>query len=125
LGDDAVLEFEVRSTAVGADGCIVSIRGELDMYTAPQLEAALGNGGRPIVDLLEVGFLDSTALGVLVASAKREREQGRWLAVVCDHRAILRVFEITGVIGLFRLYDSLEAAVEHAVGAEADRAGRR
>jgi anti-sigma B factor antagonist len=85
--------------------------------TAPQLQEslhALIAQGRAslVIDLLAVTFLDSTALGVLVGALKRCREQGGELQLVLADARIMKIFEITGLITVFPIVDSL-AAVGH------------
>ena len=55
---------------------VVSLRGEIDVYTAPRLRQALidlveGGAKDIVVDMDRVDFLDSTGLGVLVGGLKR------------------------------------------------------
>ncbi|MGP0030184.1 MAG: STAS domain-containing protein [Acidimicrobiales bacterium] len=93
---------------------IVAVSGEIDVATAPQLQEtlhALIARGRTdlVVDLLEVTFLDSTALGVLVGALKRCREQGGELRLVVTEPRIVKIFEITGLTTVFRIVDSLAA----------------
>jgi anti-sigma B factor antagonist len=78
---------------------------------------ALIAAGSPtvVVDLLGVTFLDSTALGVLVGALKRCREAGGELPLVITEPRLLKVFEITGLTGVFPIYST----VEDAVGSEA------
>ena len=56
---------------------VVVTRGELDLATAPELEAAhpgaLDGGQDVVVDLRELEFMDSTGLRVLVAAHARAR----------------------------------------------------
>ena len=85
-----------------ADGAtIVSARGELDAYLAPDLSAALQRaalaGGGVVIDLQEVVFMDSTALGVVVRAVRELRGQGRRVKVVLPRGTARRVFEITTV----------------------------
>ena len=52
------------------DVSVVTVAGEVDVYTAAQLRAVLdeeigAGNARLVVDLDEVSFLDSTGLGVL------------------------------------------------------------
>jgi anti-sigma B factor antagonist len=96
---------------------VVSASGEIDVATAPPLRErllALSASGEPtvVVNLLGVTFLDSTALGVLVGALKRCREAGGDLPLVIDEPRILRVFEITGLTGVFSIFESVEAALE-------------
>ena len=98
------------------DVSVVTVAGEVDVYTAAQLRAVLdeeiGAGhARLVVDLDEVSFLDSTGLGVLVGRLKLVRNPSGWLRIVCSHDRILRVFRITGLDKVFGIHDSLEEAL--------------
>lgn len=95
---------------------VVSATGEIDVATAPPLRdrlQALATSGKStvVVDLLGVTFLDSTALGVLVGALKRCRESGGDLPLVITEPRILKVFEITGLTGVFPIYASVDDAV--------------
>jgi anti-sigma B factor antagonist len=95
---------------------VVSASGEIDVATAPPLRdrlQALTTSGRStiVVDLLGVTFLDSTALGVLVGALKRCREAGGDLPLVIEEPRILKVFEITGLTGVFPIFESVREAV--------------
>jgi anti-sigma B factor antagonist len=84
----------------------VVVRGELDMYTAPQLRQELvglvAQGARQVtVDLEAVGFVDSTALGVLVGGLKRLRQLDGDLTLRSPSPRTLKVLEITGLTKVF------------------------
>ena len=83
------------------DVSVVTVAGEVDVYTAAQLRAVLD----------EVSFLDSTVLGVLVGRLKLVRNHSGWLRIVCSNDRILRVFRITGLDKVFGIHDSLEEAL--------------
>jgi anti-sigma B factor antagonist len=67
-----------------------------------------------IVDLLEVPFVDSGVVGVLLSFSRRLRTGGGELVLVVDAR-VLRTFEIAGLSAQFRFARTLTAAVEDAV----------
>lgn len=95
---------------------IVTVTGEVDVYTAPQLRTALEEriaAGHTalIVDLQDVGFLDSTGLGVLVGRLKAVKKVDGWLRVVCSNERILRLFGITGLDRVIPIHDSVDAAL--------------
>jgi anti-sigma B factor antagonist len=109
-------QFQIEERSEGGV-TIVTVSGEIDVATAPQLQEslhALIAQGRSslVIDLLAVTFLDSTALGVLVGALKRCREQGGDLQLVMADVRIMKIFEITGLITVFPIVDSL-AAVGH------------
>lgn len=105
--------FQIEERSVQG-ATVVAVTGEIDVATAPQLQEclhALIAEGRPalVVDLLNVSFLDSTALGVLVGALKRCREQGGDLQLVVADARIMKIFEITGLTTVFPIVDSLAA----------------
>ena len=95
-------------------GPVLRVAGELDVATAGELREAirrlLDTGTRRlVVDLHELDFIDSTALGVLVAAVKRLEGRDGALTVRRPTRAALRVFEMTGLLPLVRIEAGDEA----------------
>jgi anti-sigma B factor antagonist len=81
---------------------VVTVDGELDMSAAPGLrdaiESAIHAGAvTVVVDLNEVTFIDSTAIGVLLAARERLARSGGALEVVCGEPNVVRVLEIVGL----------------------------
>ncbi|CCH76679.1 Anti-sigma-B factor antagonist [Nostocoides japonicum T1-X7] len=110
------------STTERKGGTVVTVGGEIDVYTAPLLRDALDQqitAGRVrlVVDLDAVDFLDSTGLGVLVGRLKLVRNQSGTLAIVCTKERILKVFRITGLDKVFTILDSVDEAVTVATEA--------
>lgn len=104
------------STNDRGDVTIVTVSGEVDVYTAPQLRSALEEriaAGRTalVVDLQDVGFLDSTGLGVLVGRLKGLKQVDGWLGAVCSDERILRLFGITGLDRVLPIHDTVEEAI--------------
>lgn len=96
---------------------LVSVSGEIDLATAPSLRDELGNEGADksattVVDLTEVTFLDSTALGVLVGARKARAEAGGQLRLVVAAPRILKIFEITGLDEVFTIRPTVAKALE-------------
>ncbi len=94
---------------------VLSVRGEVDVYTAPKfrerlIELVSEGKHRIVVDLEGVDFLDSTGLGVLVGGLKRLRSHNGDLLLVCTQSRILKVFEITGLTKVFSIHDSVDSA---------------
>ena len=106
LGLPENLVVDVRLCTQGAS---VTVRGEVDVHTAPKLRRRLleviGQGEeRVVVHLDEVSFIDSTGLGVLVAGHKAQRETGGVFELVCSERRLLRLLEVTGLAGVFTIH---------------------
>ena len=103
----------VETVPVGADARIVVARGELDFYTAPALRAdllsAIASASAVVVDLLEVTFIDSTALGTLIGAGRR-RTDGAWLAIACVDPHVVRTLRLTGADRLIPVFGSVAAA---------------
>ncbi len=94
---------------------VVQVGGDLDVYTAPRLKEALSaaaaQGGRVVLDLTAVHFIDSTALGVLVSSLQQARADDGDLRLVLDDPYLLKIFRITGFDGVFSIYPHVAEAV--------------
>jgi anti-sigma B factor antagonist len=95
---------------------IMHVEGDLDIYTAPQLKEALSEAGLKslILDLSGVHFIDSTALGVLVAALQQTRANGGELRLVMDDPYLLKIFRITGFDGLFSIFPQVAHALDAA-----------
>jgi anti-sigma B factor antagonist len=101
MGED----FEVfESYQSGAT--VIGVRGEIDVATAPAVSAIVTKvlSARPsdvVVDLLDVSFIDSTGLGMLIGAQKLCQQYGTSLGLAVDEPRIQRLFDITGLTGLF------------------------
>lgn len=88
----------------------VTVRGEVDVYTSPELKQAFesvlqGDAGAQtvVIDLSRLDFIDSTGLGVLVGALKRARASGGDVVLTTPPTSIMKVFEITGLTSLFTI----------------------
>jgi anti-sigma B factor antagonist len=95
---------------------VVTVEGEIDIYTAPRLRELLidlagKNNYQLIVNLEKVGFLDSTGLGVLVGGVKRVRAHDGSPDLACTQERILKIFKITGLTKVFGIYQTVDQAI--------------
>ncbi len=109
----------MSSAALTDSSYVVTLSGEADVLAAPHLRRHLIDivdcgASEVIVDLLQVPFLDSTILGVLLASARLLRSGGGDMVLVSDDPRALRTFEISGLVSNFRFERTLADAVGHA-----------
>ena len=114
LNENPVGEIERRNGAV-----IVHLVGELDLYNAPEVRRALLDvcaevPERLVVDLEEVEFVDSTALGVLIEARSRLANRRSFLLAAPGletHRAL----QISGLDQHLSVHETVDDALESPV----------
>lgn len=99
----------------------ISVSGELDMNTAPQLERALDEAladptAAVMLDLCDCEFIDSTGIALIVRSWKRlDRDaggEGQGRFVLCSHNhQVRRLLQITGVESSISMHERREDAL--------------
>jgi len=114
------IAFEIDDRALGEGAHLVSVAGEIDLFTAPEFKTriahAIDGGAKSVlVDLTGTTFIDSSSLGVLIGAHRRlDQAHGR-LVVVCENASILKTLQITGLDNVFAIASSLDAAVDRAL----------
>lgn len=100
---------------------IISVRGELDLATAPLLgdafaDAERDEGAVAVIDLSGVGFLDSSGLRVLAQCQRllAGPDEVGVLRLVVATDAVRRVLDVTGLRSFFKVYDTLDDALSDA-----------
>ena len=80
---------------------IVAVAGEVDIATVTRLRERLfelaASGRTLVVDLDQVGFIDSAGLAALVGAARRAAARGTSLQVVCARAQTRQLFRLTGL----------------------------
>jgi anti-sigma B factor antagonist len=84
------------------DRLIISLDGELDMASAPLLQAALENAegeaaSALVLDLRELRFMDSTGLRIILWARERLRDRGQELALTASSSQVQRLLSVSGV----------------------------
>ncbi len=117
---DEALTIEVRHEQGYA---IVAAAGEIDISTVTGLRERLfelAASGRPlVVDLDQVGFIDSAGLSALVGTANRAGAHGGSLYAVCARPKIRKLFRLTGLDCRIPLAGTLDEALEALAAARA------
>lgn len=108
--------FSVAGERLDGDRGVVVVRGEVDIATAPRMKECMvglleGGVSRLVVDLSQVSFIDSTALGVLIGGVRRVNAAGGKMALVVATPPVQRVLSLTGLDRVFPIHDSREAAL--------------
>ena len=101
VGPDLVI-----ATERDADRATLSIRGELDAYSAPGLEdqiARLSTEGvtQIVLDLSATGFLDSSGLRAILTAQRKVADEGGRFALRAPSEPVTRLLEITGLTDHF------------------------
>ncbi|MGX1561082.1 STAS domain-containing protein [Streptomyces sp. NPDC055506] len=94
------------------ESTVVTLRGELDVRTAPGLTArldALTAGPHPdlVLDLRPVAFIDCAGLGILCRARNRVLARHGRLRLVSDSAGFRRVLRHTGLAGAFEVLPCL------------------
>ena len=81
-------------------GPVVTISGEIDIYSGPQLRDQLldvirRHGARLALDLTGVTFIDCAGINVLLAARRRAQLEGGWLRVIQASPCVQRVIALT------------------------------
>jgi anti-sigma B factor antagonist len=106
-------EFGLHVTANGHEP-VMLLKGDLDLASAPELRARLNEfaGENVTLDFSDVTFMDSTAVGVLVAAHERSVLAGKRIRIHGVQPGQLRLFELMGLLDYMDL-DGHEAGPAH------------
>ena len=90
-----------------ADGIELRLSGELTLATLHLLQDQLrdSEAARPrvlVIDVRQLKFLDSLAIGELIAADKRSRDVGRRLTLITAPGPVERLLAVAGVDGRLR-----------------------
>ena len=106
------LQVELRTQDAAL---VVMVTGEVDTTNADVLHDAIdtaldGSPALVVVDLTQVGFIDSAGLATLVRGLKRATAQETPLRLVVTNPHLENILTITGLQNVFAVYHDLGAA---------------
>jgi anti-sigma B factor antagonist len=112
------MAYTLEHDAIDA-GHLIAISGELDIAATPELStvmlmAARAPGSLVVLDLAEVEFVDSSALGTLLKAGGEIESAGKRLRVVCAGGPVRRLLEMTNLTNRFQLCPSRDDALATA-----------
>jgi anti-sigma B factor antagonist len=114
----------VRVEAVGPRASVVSLAGELDLSTIPNVEKQLFDQLRShpaiVVDLTDVTFIDSSGIALLIQASRASGETGVLNTVVAEGSQVERVFRLAGIDRALPLFTQRALALEGLNGAVSD-----
>jgi anti-anti-sigma factor len=110
--------FELAEEPLGASATCVTVSGELDIATAPELRdrltAAIDRGVTGLVlDLRHVTFMDSVAMAAIIHARTQLGDRGRLAVVLGPESYTELVFEIAGLPRCLDLFETRDEAVRH------------
>jgi anti-sigma B factor antagonist len=123
------LDFELTERSLGSDAHVIAVRGELDLFTAPELRALIndlidqGKTGL-VIDLAATSFIDSSGLASLVGALKRVAGAGGRLVLVDagNGSRLARTLTLTGLDRVLEVQPDCDSAIA-ALRAARDNGG--
>jgi anti-sigma B factor antagonist len=97
---------------------VVQLRGQLRMGPAVDnlrqtIEEAFGNGDtRIVLNLSEVGMIDSSGIGLLMRFLASAKQRGGSLKLVQPSKFAVQTLRLVGVLNMFEIFDDDDQAVE-------------
>jgi anti-sigma B factor antagonist len=113
----AVVAVEFRATGERDFAAVVSLHGEHDITTAPEVKQTIASiAGNVLVDLSACEFIDSSVIGVLIGGSRDLEREGRFLEIVVppENESVARTLDVV------RMRDLV---VVHPVSPRIDSAG--
>ncbi|MDQ2679548.1 MAG: STAS domain-containing protein [Candidatus Eremiobacteraeota bacterium] len=114
------MDIKLNVKEVKGEGYVVELNGEIDVYTSPKVKDAISElidqgHYNLVINLEKVRYIDSTGLGVLIGGLKRVREHGGSVNLVCTNPQIKKIFDITGLVKIFGIFDDEDSATKALV----------
>jgi stage II sporulation protein AA (anti-sigma F factor antagonist) len=108
--------FHVEVMTTSDEIPVIRPHGEIDLHTCAAFRDSLrelieARRYHLVVDLADVPYVDSAALGVLVDAVRRAREHDGSISLVATTPFVRRAFEITHLVKIFQLYDDTDSAL--------------
>jgi anti-anti-sigma factor len=118
-----LVPFEVQHEELDDGIRAFTVRGELDMNTAPDLERGLEDAleqssASIMLDLSACEFIDSTGIALIVRTWQRlgGGEGGGKLVLCCNNHQVRRLLKITGVESSISMHEQREDALAELRG---------
>ena len=119
---DGLTSVAVRACGTTDSVALVSLRGEFDIETVPQIDSSLRRALGPffharhlVIDLHEATLVDSTFISYVVRLVGNVRAEGSDVVLARPRGHVRRVLRTVGVQNVVPVYDSLDAALDVAL----------
>ena len=106
------------------DVVILKFTGEFDTFNLPgfseRIDRMIAGGDTMLVlDLYLLKFINSAALGYLIKTSKRVKEQDGEMVLARPSKFIRKTLTTLGLDDVFRIFESVEAGIKHFKTGEA------
>ena len=113
------VDFSAWDEPVDGSTHLVGVRGEIDIFTAPEFKSLIlgaidDDRDVVIVDLSAATFIDSSSLGVLISAHRRLSLHDGRLIIACDVPTVRNTFRITGLDSVLEIVDTRDDAIAAA-----------
>jgi anti-sigma B factor antagonist len=100
------ISVEARKVFTGET--MITVIGEIDLATTPQVQKAVSRfKSRVVLDLRKVEFIDSTGIRMLIQEKRRLVAAGSDLRLLITNPFVRKVVELAGIGDLFQIDESL------------------
>ena len=108
--------LDVDAKAMGKH-IVVTVEGELDVYSGPRLRDLLMQQSRDghhtlVIDLSGLQFTDSSGLGIMVGALKRAKARGGTVCLLSPSDHLAKILKMTGLTHVFPIFTDLQAAID-------------
>jgi len=91
---------------------LITVEGEVDLYTSPELHTALMKGIPPETkvigaDLSKVAYMDSSGVATLIEAMKAAAQEARDFILVSPSEAVTKVLKLTRLDSVFDIREAL------------------
>jgi anti-sigma B factor antagonist len=100
--------MEVRTRREGS-GAVISVNGDVDLYSSPRLREAVQDSIRHkfspvVVDLAGVTYIDSSGVATLVEGLQLSKEYGGKFRLVGLNERVSEVFQLARLYQVFEIF---------------------
>jgi anti-sigma B factor antagonist len=110
------MKVEITTKRVGA-GCLIALKGDVDMNTSPDVRSGIGEAFRQggvralLIDLAGVRYMDSSGIATLVEAMQNCMKQNMRLRLVDLSPAVRDVFEMARLSSIFEVFPTANDAL--------------
>lgn len=103
---------------------LATLIGELDHHAATQLRSRLDHELTKhkvktlVMDLSQVGFMDSSGVGLVIGRYRQMKLQGGEMCVVSASKTVNKILALSGIRKLMKIYRNPKVAMEEVLGYE-------